>query len=99
MNSLKVGIITENERNEIRELYFRNVALHELILTLTKSTLVNKEDNELYQKIISDCAITTSKYDAWWREKEMKYQWKSENNCKYRVDFETCEVFFERMSD
>jgi CXXX repeat modification system protein len=86
-----VGTITQPERDEIRELFERKVALAELFKTLTD---VDKEENgKLYDKLVKDMADTASKYQRWFDEKSRLYGWENVPGGHWQINFDTCEVF------
>ncbi len=82
-----VGLITEDEKQSIREINSRKVALEELLLILQK-------DDELYLQVSQDLQETMIKYQEWWDINYHKYQWeKGAGN--WKIMFDTNEVIIE----
>jgi CXXX repeat modification system protein len=92
MKSTKVGIVSEAERDTIRQLYERRMGLKELVLVLAA---VDSVDNELYEKLIRDMGSTSSSFDEWWQSMSEKYHWPGRDDGAWRIDFETCEIYLE----
>jgi CXXX repeat modification system protein len=85
-----IGTITAEERDEIRGIYERKMALIELFKTIND---INKEDNAmLYEKLVKDMADTSSRYQRWFDEKSQKYSWRNIPGEQWRINFDTCEV-------
>ena len=82
----KVGQVSEEERNEIQTLYERKNGLSELAKTMG-------DNDVLYEKLVRDMGITSSRFEQWWSRMGEKYQWQSAVNGKWEIDFNTCEIF------
>lgn len=82
-----VGHVTEEERNEIRQLFERRNALGELAKILTVDNI------ELYERMVSDLGDTSSKFQSWWDSMSQKYSWESHLQGHWEIDFENCEIF------
>lgn len=79
-----VGIVTEEERNEIEGLYEKKCALENLM------KIVDVNENEpLYNKIVSDYGVTIKQFDRWWEVTSQKYQWKGGN---WGINFDSREI-------
>lgn len=78
-----VGIVTEDEKNEILTLFERRNGLIELAKILTV------DNSGLYEKIVRDLGETTSKFQNWWTVMGNKYQWESAENGNWEIDFES----------
>lgn len=89
----KVGTVTKEEMEEIRQLHDRKTALHELIPSLNTGLISKEKSDELYEKIIADMGQTNSKSQDWWNRMGLKYQWKSHPNGYWNIDFSTNEIF------
>jgi CXXX repeat modification system protein len=81
-----VGKVTEEERNEILELFERRNGLTEL------AKIVNNND-ALYEKLITDMGATATKFQSWWNEMSEKYQWESADDGNWEINFDTWEIF------
>ena len=90
-----VGSITESEKKEILRLYERKNALKELFVTLASPYLIEEERKILYEKIVDDMEKTFSQYENWWRVIAARYKWKSRENWRWMIDFNTNEVYLE----
>ena len=84
-----IGKVTEAERDEIRNLFERRNGLNELI------QILDVNNNELYEKVLSDLGETTTKFQAWWESKADFYAWESIPNGHWSIDFNTCEIYLE----
>jgi CXXX repeat modification system protein len=89
----KVGEVTTEEMEEIRQLHERKIALHELVPSLNSGLISKEKSDELYEKIISDIGQTSTKSQNWWNNMGLKYQWKSLPNGNWSIDFSTNEIF------
>lgn len=91
MTEISCGKVTPKERDEIKNLFQRRLALTELFGSLTK--LDGSASEKLYEKIVIDLGKTSSDFHNWWEKKAKQYEWKSINGGNWRIDFDTCEVF------
>lgn len=83
----RIGKVTIEERNEIQQLFERRNALKELAKILTA------ENDELYEKLISDIGRTNAEFQKWWDTMANKYQWESIDGLQWQIDFETCDIW------
>lgn len=88
--SIKCGKVTEEERDQIRKLYVRKVALTELFSTLGRGDLDSGRD--FYDKVVMDYGETATQFQQWWDSTAQKYGWQSREGGSWQIDFETCEV-------
>lgn len=87
MKKVKVGFVTEEEKNEIQTLFERRNGLTELAQILTV------DNEELYEKLVKDMGETTSKFQNWWSTMSKKYNWQSAKDGNWEIDFETCDIY------
>ena len=87
MQKKKVGQVTVDEKNEIQALFERRNGLNELAQILTP------DKQELYEKLVKDMGETTTKFKGWWDKMAQKYQWESDENGNWEINFDTCEIF------
>ena len=87
MNKKIVGQVTPVEKNEIQTLFERRNGLNELAKILTP------ENDELYEKLVSDMGETGTKFQSWWNQMSEKYQWESSPDGNWEINFDTCEIF------
>jgi CXXX repeat modification system protein len=90
MNKEKVGSVTKEEKEEIKKLYERKLALMDILPSLN---LTNEQKNEMYEKVVQDIGKTNLLFQSWWDEKGLKYNWKSAENGKWIIDFDTNDIF------
>lgn len=83
----KVGIVTAEERDEIRLLFERKSSLIDLF------KIVNSDNDALYEKVVRDMGETSTKFQNWWDKMYEKYQWERSENCSWQINFETCEIY------
>lgn len=86
MNKI-VGRVTEAERNEIQTLFERRNGLNELAKILTV------ENVELYDKVVKDLGETGTRFQQWWDNMAIKYQWESTPNGHWSINFDTCDIY------
>jgi len=82
-----IGQVSPIERDEIRTLFERQNGLNELAKILTPDNV------ELYEKLVTDLGITTTKFQNWWDSMSAQYQWERSENGHWEINFETCEIF------
>ena len=85
----KVGVVTPEERDQIRTLYERKSGLIELVIALSE----RDELTPIYEKVISDLGRTKMRFSEWWQDTAKKYDWKKDPEGKWEIDFETCEIY------
>ena len=83
---IHVGQVSEEERNEIQSLYERRNGLIELAKAIG-------ENDVLYEKLVKDMGITSSRFEQWWSRMGEKYQWQSADDGKWEIDFNTCDIY------
>ena len=82
-----VGQVTVEEKNEIQTLFERRNGLNELAKILTP------ENEALYQKLVKDMGETGTKFQQWWDNMAVKYQWESVDSGNWEINFDTCEIY------
>ena len=82
-----VGKVTESEKDEIKFLFERKNGLNELFRSL------NDPSHPLYDRIVQDMGVTSTKFQKWWDEMSSKYKWKGTKEHHWEINFETCEIF------
>jgi len=88
-----VGKVSVEEKNEIQLLHERKNGLIELIKSLVNLDQNVLENSYLYEKLVKDMGITTTKHQQWWNDKSSKYSWESKEGCSWEINFETCEIY------
>lgn len=81
-----VGVVTKEERDEVKYLFERKNGLLELINSINDSL-------SIYDKVVMDLGETTTKLQKWWNKYASLYQWEQTENGHWEIDFETCEVY------
>ena len=81
-----VGRVTPEERNEIKQLFERRNGLNEL------AKIVTVDNVALYEKLVKDLGETSVKFQTWWNNMAVKYEWEGYDNANWEIDFETCEI-------
>lgn len=84
-NMVRVGKVTVEERDEIRNIYEKINALRNLQLIV--------EEENLYKKVEKDLQNVEKEFDEWWGEKARKYQWKSKDDASWIIDFSSNDIF------
>ena len=82
-----VGSVTEQEKNQIQNLFERRNGLNELAKILTS------DNEELYNRLVKDLGETTHKFQDWWDKMATKYQWESVDGGNWEINFETGDIY------
>ena len=80
-----VGQVTEDEKNEILQLFERRNGLNEL-------AQIVKEDDSLYERLVKDMGQTATRFQSWWDTTARKYNWESAPGGNWEIDFNTNEI-------
>lgn len=91
MTETSCGKVSAEERDEIKRLFQRKLALTELFQALAK--MEPQQIEALYEKALQDMGETTQQFQGWWDATARKHGWKAVNGANWRIDFDTCEVF------
>lgn|GEM_PF-6938229 len=81
-----LGTITQDERDQIKRIYMRKMALVELVSSLGNT------NNDLYEKVLADLAQAAESMESWWDAVQSKYGWKVAPGAKWYADFQKCQV-------
>ncbi|WP_272960526.1 CXXX repeat peptide modification system protein [Barnesiella viscericola] len=81
-----IGQVTEEEKIEIQKLFERRNGLNEL------ATIITADNEDLYEKLVTDMGKTSLQFDSWWKRMAEKYQWKSSKTGHWEIDFTTNEI-------
>ena len=81
-----VGNVTEDEKNEIQSIFERRNGLSEL-------AQIVKQDDSLYERLVTDMGQTATKFQNWWDTTAKKYNWESHPDGNWEIDFNTNEIF------
>lgn len=81
-----VGQVTEDEKNAIQAIFERRNGLNEL-------AQIVKQDDALYERLVTDMGQTATKFQNWWDTMARKYNWESDPNGNWEIDFNTNEIF------
>lgn len=79
-----IWTLTEEEKNEIQELYEKRIALENLV------NIIDPANEALYNKLTGDYGKIIVQFQKWWSETSEKYNW--EKGMNWFVNFETSEV-------
>lgn len=82
-----VGSVTEQEKNQIKELFERRNGLNELARILTA------DNTDLYERLVKDLGETSTKFQNWWDTMSEKYQWEKADGGNWEINFVTCEIY------
>ena len=83
----EIGLVTQEERDEIKKLFERKNGLNELGKILTA------DNEELYNKLVRDLGETSTKFQDWWNEMGEKYNWESAENGNWEINFNDCKIY------
>ena len=87
MEKKVIGHVTEDEKNEVQMLFERRNGLNELAKILTA------DNTELYDRLVKDMGETGTKFQDWWDRMGEKYQWESNPDGSWEINFSTCEIY------
>ena len=93
MAKKKVGLVTEEEKEQLLHLYKRKLALQELLMTFDNKQMPEQSNNDLYEKIVTDLGNTKFELDNWWQSTSRKYLWESEEKGRWEIDFNANEIY------
>lgn len=85
-----IGQVTYEEKEQIRILFEKRVALENLLLIDAK---------EVQNKIMMDLHQINNKMQNWWNQMGLKYQWPGEENAHWEIDFNTKEIVLSKEKD
>lgn len=85
--------ISEDEKNEIQELFERLFSLNSLASTLSEEKLNLDEQNWLYKKLTCDLIETRKKFNKWWIKICKEYNLNKKDLEHYSVNFEENFIF------
>jgi hypothetical protein len=83
----EIGRVSEEERDEIKDLFDRRNGLIEL------AKILSPENEQLYNKLVKDMAETSEKFNQWWDRMSAKYHWESSENGHWEIDFDDCTIY------
>lgn len=83
----EIGLVSDEERDEIQRLFERRNGLNELAKILTA------DNAELYERLVRDMGETGTKFQNWWDTMAAKYQWESTPDGHWEIDFESCKIY------
>ena len=81
-----VGQVSPEERDEIQALFERKNGLVEL------AKIINANDSDLYEKLVKDMGVNSTKFQRWWDDMSKKYNWESHPQGNWEINFQTCEI-------
>ena len=82
----EVGILTQEESENLEELLEKKIALENLLKILSESQEIYKKVNRDYKNIVEE-------YEKWWRDTSDKYIWESTENSFWSIDFKSGKVY------
>ncbi|QAT61441.1 CXXX repeat peptide modification system protein [Acidilutibacter cellobiosedens] len=78
MDQKVVWELSEEDSNEIQDLFERKIALENLV------KIVDLKDSDIYEKLLKDYGKTIREFEDWWKTKSSEYKWEGSN---WWVDF------------
>lgn len=82
-----VGQVSQEECNEIRQLFERRNGLNEL------AKIITVDNSALYDRLVRDMGETATKFQNWWDRMSVKYDWESVENGSWEIDFNDCKIY------
>lgn len=87
-----VGIVTEEEKNEVMMLFERKIGIEELSAILESDLLSDEKKEIMLDKMVSELGKVKLNLQAWWDKMFEKYNWKSVEGYSWNIDFQTREI-------
>jgi CXXX repeat modification system protein len=87
MKKKLIGHVSAEEMKEIQLLYERKNGLVEL------ARVLSTDNQELYERLVSDLGETQSKFQNWWIRMSQLYNWESVDGGNWEIDFDSCNIF------
>jgi CXXX repeat modification system protein len=91
MADVSCGKVSEVERDEIKLIFRRKLALAEMFLALGKAD--DTAFDKLYERALADMGETAERFHNWWRTTATRHGWQGAEGASWRIDFDSCEVF------
>lgn len=91
--------VTESEKDEIEQYWERLNSLYSLNNTLASNNALFEEKSYLYEKIVSDVAITKKKVDTWWESTFEKYCLEKNILKECIIEFSDCTIYLKSNSN
>lgn len=82
----QVGILTQEESENLEELLEKKIALENLLKILSESQEIYKKVNRDYKNIVEE-------YEKWWRDTSDRYILESTENSFWSIDFKSRKVY------
>jgi CXXX repeat modification system protein len=93
-----LGKISEEEKVEIKNLFFRKKSLEELFQVLLTSEL-DVKNKEVYDRMMEDYTSVSQKFSDWWKIKSALHNWESVEGGNWDIDFDKNDVYLNYPSD
>lgn len=93
----KIGSVTPEERDEIKALFERKNGLSELFRALAGSASEELVNSNIYDRLVKDMGETAMKFQGWWDEKSVKYDWETIKGYSWEIDFNTCDIYLRKQ--
>lgn len=82
----KVGDVTEEEKEEIYDMFEKYNALCNL------KNIISSHD-EMYSKLVFELEKIEKEQNIWWKKKQKKYNWELQNEREWMIDFSSNEIY------
>lgn len=83
MKVVEIGTVTHERTEDIRKIYFRKMALQELL------PIIDPNNETLYARVIEDLAESNIKMHEWWSQVSEENDWNYGPECAWNIDFRT----------
>lgn len=91
-----LGRVSQEDRDELQALFERKNGLTELVYSLMDIDDEKLKNHYFYERLLTDMANTTAKFDQWWLDKAVQYHWEDQPGHVWDIDFASCEVFLRK---
>lgn len=78
-----IWTLSDDDKKEIQNIFEKKLALENLV------KIIDANNQEMYDKLISDYRRTLCQFQDWWTRNSQKYKWEGQN---WSINFDTSEV-------
>lgn len=86
-----LGKVTQEERQQIMDIYHRKTALQELLLIINTQKTLN--DDGLSDNLLIDLTNSNKEMAEWWTATAQFYDWTYAPTDSWQINFEDCSVY------
>lgn len=92
-NITKIGFISNDECEEIKNLHTQKETLLDVFNSLATSGISDTSKEEIYNRLLKDIAQQRLQISEWWKVTSQKYHWQARKDGKWQINYDSREVF------